>query len=238
MSRSSWSSGVVVAVVTFALFVAFPVPAVPHSASTYFLVTYGSGDLPNITYRFTQSVPNTTFRGRVEDGADKWTAVGGVDLNLVRGSLTADNFAYANCNKGPTGVATVHYKDIGGPFAYGVTIVCLKNNGNIREFRIALNSDVYGWNITTSDPGSSEVDVWSVSAHEFGHGVGGWLDASSGQHFSNNTVCPVNSSGGLFASWQTMCDSVDNLTPPDDEYAKKFRRTLEEHDIHTFENAY
>ena len=47
-------------------------------------------------------------------------------------------------------------------------------------------------------------------------------------------MCP-----NQYANWQTMCASVDLIGLPNDtEHGKQFRRTLEEHDKDTFDDAY
>ena len=154
-------------------------PVLAHDSSGYYAYTFGSGDLPNITYKFTNGVPDTAFKNRVNDAADAWTNVSGVNFNYVLGTGAPDNFDWLDCNEGPDDVSTMHWKN---GIGYAGTRICLQTNGNIKNFRIAFDNDV-NWNNQTESPASNELDTWHVAAHEFGHGTGGWTPASENGHF-------------------------------------------------------
>jgi hypothetical protein len=72
---------------------------------------------------------------------------------------------------------------------------------------------------------NDKVDTWAVSAHEFGH-AGGFGSGDSGlAHFpGDSSICDLG------APKQTMCQGLP--------YGAQFWRSLEEHDKHTFRNAY
>ena len=75
------------------------------------------------------------------------------------------------------------------------------------------------WYSGTGDAPANDVDTWSVASHESGHATGfyGHLEYPS-------SICQNDS------SMRTMCPVYHDGT--------ERQRTLEDHDYHTFENAY
>ena len=97
-------------------------------------------------------------------------------------------------------------------------------SGFLVNTQIAFNSSNVTWYSGTGDPPNGQSDVWSFSAHEFGHATGGWLSGSIGGHFGGATLCPNSSSR------HTMCASLPT--------GENWWRSLEFHDSETFGNAY
>ncbi len=201
-----------------------------HSAATWYPSVWGPGSLTDINFKYNDQFPTGAWRNRIEDAVTKWNDVQPNQISFQ--SLPNDNSKNysADCSHYSQEEDVVYYLDFGQSF-YGWSPACYLANGNIKQFVMVFNS-YWNWNRQTSDPGNTEIDALSTAVHEFGH-AGGFYG-----HFSDTSAggtCPL----GDYSGWQTMCDSVGNLTGgTDNELGKKFRRTLESHDEHTFDNAY
>jgi hypothetical protein len=80
------------------------------------------------------------------------------------------------------------------------------------------------WNENDSNVPAARLDSESIATHEFGHAAGFGVGGNVPNHFeSDGTICtgqPV----------QTMCPSF--------LFGSSYWRSLEGHDIHTFQGAY
>jgi hypothetical protein len=74
------------------------------------------------------------------------------------------------------------------------------------------------WYTGVGDAPATKYDLWSVSTHEFGHVTGFGMNEAP-DHFTG-TICPE----------QTMCGAAS--------FGSENQRTLDTHDIHTFQGAY
>jgi hypothetical protein len=80
--------------------------------------------------------------------------------------------------------------------------------------------------------GSTQQDLEGLATHEFGHVVGGWPMSTDLGHFDNDTNPNLCGSGVPDSDKHTMCGRTGSGL---EAWAK---RSLETHDIHTFQNAY
>jgi hypothetical protein len=202
-----------------------PSTATAHPVSTFYPEPWPGLSLPTISWRFTSEFTGTAKRNRVLDGSQEWDGVrcGGLSFGWTLpdyGNYLAQN----TCDK-PREHNGIHWEELRG--AYASTHTCLTPDlQNFWNFAMVFDSgDV--WNTGTDNPTSSEIDMWHVATHEFGHGT-----AFDGE-FLDLDACPFEQ----FGSWNTMCESVEVLTD-ESERGRKFRRSLESHDIHTFQAAY
>jgi hypothetical protein len=86
-----------------------------------------------------------------------------------------------------------------------------------------VEADWYGWDdLSLIEP--HEEDFEGVAAHEAGHTTGFWGMYADCHFDPNGDYCPFTSAR------HTMC--------PSQEDGSASFRSLEEHDIHTFQNAY
>ena len=197
------------------------VPAAAHESEDYYVHRW-QGDR-SLTYRFTTQVPTTpAIRDRIKAGAAKWNALGESLTMRKRGDDMA-NFDPYRC---PSAERTnaMHWRPIDGPGATaGTAITCWSSTGALHSFQIIFDSEE-NWYTGTQTPGPPQMDLTSVSAHEFGHGAGFGAGANSG-HFSAATpLCPLD------ASLNTLCPTIVSGTT--------WSRTLAKHDKHTFRTAY
>src|SRR5262245_61712110 len=200
------------------------VPAQAHDPAGFY--PDGVWSSVKLTYKFRSNVPTGAFRNRVDEGAEVWYDVPGVTLDFVRGTGEVDFFSYTNCDAGPN-VNTIHYTPLFD--AYGDARLCMDGTGAFTTFRVAFNSSDPWYTGSSTPVPNTQTDVFSIGAHEFGHATG-WDG-----HFTNENMCPRAN----YTVWQTMCTSIDVLEDINHgERGRHFRRTLEEHDKHTFEMAY
>jgi hypothetical protein len=206
--------------------------AVAHDSSEYYCLDidddqpgckWSVDNRDNVNWKFVNGVP-TAMRDRIKDGAQEWNAVTGTD-NFRFDWNSGDYSAFAWLNQCPNADSSnyekngIHWTSIN---AAGMAVTCATPGGGLHDFQMVLDSDL-DWYSGTGDPPSNKVDTWSTATHEFGHATG-W-----DKHFINNTMCPSNDR----PSWQTMC-AADSGDLPGARYA----RTLEAHDIDTFQDAY
>jgi hypothetical protein len=172
-----------------------------------------------INWHFTPEVQAGAFRDRVRDGTGGWNAVQSSVFRFSNQPEIPNYDGLADCNMRPDRNA-IHYQVTPGAFA--ATSKCV-NQGQIEHATLTFDSASTNWYKGTGNPANHEVDVWSTASHEWGH-MTGW-----GGHFGvGGPQC-----SGAQATWQTMCNS---LGPG--EKGKTFRRSLEGHDQHTFDNQY
>jgi hypothetical protein len=181
-----------------------------------------------VTWRFKNDVPvnedpgdGTSFRARIVDGSRKWNVLP-PDLRFEK--LSGDVTAWGAQDCPGFMQNAVHWDGIDGPGGtFGRTFLCTFVGPSeifLESFQIRYDSDDTWYSGTSSSVPSQQVDAFSLGAHEFGHATG-WRG-----HFGamNVELC------GPGAPRQTMC--------PDTNRGSSEWRTLEDHDRHTFDNAY
>lgn len=190
--------------------------ATAHPATDFYNEKWPSNN-DNVEWRFDQEFPTGNKRDRVKDGAQEWNNVG----QPMKFEKLAGDFASFPANSCPTEEQkdAVHWGGIdgsGGTLAQ--TFICT-SGGNLFNFQIRLDQ-AENWHGGTTSPGPNEIDVWSVAAHEFGHGTG-WR----GHFSSTSSLCNANAT-----DHHTMCPAYVLGT--------QYDRSLNTHDKHTFDNAY
>ena len=196
-------------------------PAAAHDANDYYVHRW-DGDL-DLEYRFTSQVPlSPALRERIKEGAATWNALG-ESLTMSKRGRDLPEYDPFRC---PDVARTngVHWRPIDGPGATaGSAITCWSSSGALYSFQVLFDSEE-NWYTGTATPGPTEMDLISVSAHEFGHAAGFGAGAESG-HFSAATpLCPLD------ATLNTLCPAIVSGTT--------WSRSLARHDRHTFRTAY
>ncbi len=199
-----------------------------HTVSDYYGYKWAPSDR-NQDYGFASDVPNNNYRDRVEGGAIEWNNLPG-DMRFGRGGVNV-NFApnAASCPNRQLGDNGIHDGYIDGDPVENDTIAymqpCPLDADHYKAFSIKFDNG-NPWYNGTESPSDGELDRWSVAAHEFGH-AGGFGSGALGDHFAANlSICSYSQP----STRHTMCSGTPKGTT--------YRRSLEEHDKHTFNNAY
>lgn len=218
------------AVLVWALgFALIPTVVLAHNPDNYYNGIWTQNAAAEILYEFTQQVPGDgqgDFADRVADGAQEWNAVPALDLTFKRHGVTGNYDPFQSCSDLPPYKNGIHYRDINENPAASAK-VCY-HDGHIDAFNIAFDPS-YSWYKGTAPGGlgPNEYPVWGMSAHEFGHATGGWLDNTPAGHFDSQA------NPGL-------CDDTDDRHTMCKNWATgQWRlRSLEAHDEETFGAAY
>lgn len=194
------------------LLIALPQVASSHAAGQFYPAKWS---ITGIHYHFSLGFPtDPALRDRIHDGAKEWNALP-PSLNFIREPNDVAADAFTNC---PSDANTIRFPFIDGQGGtYAETIHCIA--GSVTRFKTRFDSGE-NWYKGTGDPPANETDVWSIAAHELGHATG-W----AGHFAESDSICP---DGG---QRHTMCPGFIYM-------GKKFLRSLEDHDRHTFDNAY
>lgn len=198
----------------------------------------GSNHL-TVGWRFADGFPSgDDIRARVKDGPRAWNDLNtNLSFNFQDGQPDYDPFPADQCpSLGADEKDALHWGSL-SPGVLASTYVCTffeaggSDTDSIHSFQIKFNSDV-DFYTGAGDPGSNQIDLWSVAVHEFGHATGractrGSLTIAGDGcgHFINSPLCDRTVS-----SYHTMCRFIF--------FGKTWSRTLEEHDKDTFRNAY
>lgn len=208
------------AIVALAVFlIASTSAAGAHTSSTYYFGSREWFPSRNVNYYFHTSLPNTSdWRNSIRAGDGVWDALGGTTEPDFF-SQTVSSSGYSCAGGAGSGRSAVHYGAIDGATGIlGVTTWCIPSGEYYLDaFRILYDSAEV-WYSGSGDAPPDQRDVRSVSAHEFGHATGFY------GHFTASDLC------GDVGTDQTMCGYY---TPGTERF-----RTLETHDVHTFEGAY
>lgn len=207
------STSLVLAVLVTA---AFSTVISAHPASDFYSYKWPSTDR-NVDWSFDQEFPTDGKRDRAKDGAQQWNNVG---TTMTFNKLSGDWGGYA-ADVCPTQEQKdgLHWGTIdGGGGTLARTYRCVSGS-NLHSFQIKYDQ-AENWHGGTTDPGPNEADFWSVSAHEFGHATG-W----NGHFSGTSSYCNANST-----DHHTLC--------PTTYLGTKWDRSLNTHDVHTFDNAY
>ena len=189
-------------------------------------------------HEFTQQVPgdaNGPFGDRVAEGGRKWNAIDidGPDNHFVRNGVVANYDPFGGCGTIADWKNGIHYRQTPDNNV-ALTRLCrdvsVFGTDRIRWFQIIYDPSFDFYTGDAQGGISSERDLEGVSAHEFGHVVGGWLESSQNGHFESprgGTICETP-----YTSKHTMCLGWPG--GPNGYY----RRSLEPHDIHTYVQRY
>lgn len=215
-----------------------PSPASAHDDGQF----YGGGKWPsNATehWVFDNNVPSGDFRESVRFGVGQWdNGAGGNGPNFIFDGETTASIDWDPCS-GLRSKVFVH-EDLGSALglaseaALGYTPACYNCGSTgcvITRFLIVLEktaeaADAVGWYTGSGSPNSNEWDLRSTATHESGHATG-WVG-----HFSSADMCPGGEQSPNPAGWHTMCSGAPGLE------GTTMRRSLEPHDLHTYDNAY
>ena len=192
-----------------------------------------------VAWRFTTGFPSGTWRARASNAADAWNALGQpMQWHQVTPDLA--NFPYNDCNTWYQENA-LHYGALDGPGnKVAITSPCIHAAPAGSGFAFELWSvnvqvdSAENWYTSYLKPTATQVDLWSVLTHEWGH-MGGSIVGQDGDglgHFdeADNTICGGKSSG----TRQTMCP----LTLWGDTQQRDLQGSPYYHDTHTFNAAY
>jgi hypothetical protein len=176
----------------------------------------------------------------VRDAVDSWNNVqpNTFEINELATDNSQGYVAADPCQDGPYDLEeNVIYLRAFSLAFNALTQACPQlGNGNIKYVLMSFNSDSETtWNTGTDDPTSGELDAEHIAAHEFGHFTG--FNGINAGHFFSHNDCDQDPPIAYASDWQTMCDATIVLVGAPEE-GKKFRRTLEAHDKHTFDSAY
>lgn len=203
-----------------------------HTVSNHYSrwwVDNSRGDL-NVDWHFTSGFPSGSYRSRVRDGAAQWNALA-QPMRFVEGSQVS-NFNPEVC---PSSYQYdgIHWGSIdgtGGTAAWVSSCFWVVNGVNTSELHSVQQKydSAEDWYTGTGDANdgflqlcipSCQIDLWSIASHEWGHSTG-W-----GTHLpANESICANDS------NQNTMCPTYYGGT--------ERMRTLESHDIHTFNGRY
>ena len=211
------------------------------SACNYYQWRWISDVTP--AWRFTVGFPAGTWRARALNAVAEWNDQG-QPLQWHQVTTDLSNFAYDNCSIQWYQENGIHYGAIDGANGFlARTSICLQDAPAGSGFTYELFStniqvdNAENWYTSYLTPGPTQIDLWSVLTHEFGHMSGsdrGLLpnghDAQGHFDEADNTICGGFSSG----TRQTMCPE----TLPGDTQQRDLEGTPYYHDTHTFYAAY
>lgn len=213
--------------------------ATAHDQANYWAVEWQSQHrgTTDQDYEVTQQVPggaNGPWGDRIADAGSKWNDIniGGPDMRYRRNGVVSDYNPYQDCIDIGVFRNGIHYRDTPND-SIAWTTACKTWLGQfyVRNFQMVFDDDAGNWYTEptgeTIDPNDN--DLGSIATHEFGHASSGWTNGSILGHFvhdRNAALCPEPAT----QAWHTMCSP----TLP----GRVWRRTLEEHDVDTIQDAY
>jgi hypothetical protein len=197
-----------------------------HSAAFYYPHVWAAGYRP-FGCKFDPTFPRGNKHDRVKDAFATWNNVTNVNFSFNFNGVAGSTYNPANpCNGDYNGVFERDNTD------YGITSWCIGAQGHINRFSIRMQtgSDTF-WDTGNADDGRNVYQ--SVIVHEAGHAGGfGTKIVDTGDPADQHFPHAYTSDGICWddADFHTMCNGLIPAPPK--------TRTLEEHDIETFRNAY
>lgn len=161
--------------------------------------TFGAWGSNTQYYRFDTRVISS-YRSHISAGATTWT------------NVTPSHWSW---NSSTSQGMWVYYQNIDGINGTAAVTTLTLSGNTITKATLTIDSSE-NWYAGTGVPGSTQVDLRSVSTHEMGHGLG--LDHTSGIY------CPGNTNNA------TMCNVIPKGT--------YWMRTLEGDDRNGVNNLY
>lgn len=203
-----------------------------HSQGDHYAKRW-QGPVRDINWSFTANYPTGERRDRVSEAFNYWTSLG--ELNYVR---QADGVTFdptVGCASRPYN--SVHWRDTGGGALAYVGVCSYVSNQAIASATMVFNSKV-DWH-TAGTPaqnsgtlvpfvgaclaGRCPHDLAGVAVHEAGHFTGFAGPFQAGHFDGDSAMCEERQR-------HTMCPAIK---PGENTW-----RSLEEHDQHTYRNAY
>ena len=242
MSRFSRVEAAAVVAWAVALVLIQALPAFAHNEDLFWDGVEWATEDRNTTkqfYEFTTEVPgdaNGAFADRVAEGGQKWNAIdiNGPDNHFVRNGVVANYNPFGSCPEIADFKNGVHFREVpDNPVAR--TRICRANTvfgtDRIMWFQMIFDESHSFYTGNAQGGTSGQYDVENVSAHEFGHAVGGWIESSENGHFQSPrdgaTICTTP-----YTSRSTMCATF--IAGSNGFYG----RSLESHEIHTYVQRY
>jgi len=206
-------------------------PATAHDAAVFYPDRWPTNR--TVHYSIHEDVPlSGGFRNSLASGLARWSDLaGGNGPEFIRDAVSGgiNNFyACDNAYGGRLFVAENLASYLGYPSesVLGFTQPCIID-GVWTKFQITFEktaeaSGASGWNTDDTAPGPNQWDLQSIATHEAGHATG------FVGHFSAAAYCPSPAD----ATTQTMCAGDPS------QKGTSMVRSLEDHDLHTLDNAY
>jgi len=177
----------------------------------------------HLPWRFASNYPTSPggWRNNVQNAVEQWNSQNQPLYWTLYGDVA--DFTWTAC---PSTFErnVIHFQNADKP---GYVKTCVWANDTNRIWSTNMNIDSSGttWYIGTSTPGSTELDLWSVATHEWGHMSGSVTGGDGLGHFpESSSVCPSDSTR------QSMCPTI---------YAGTiWMFDTASHDEHTFQAAY
>lgn len=201
--------------------------ATAHDGVTYFPSKWKRDS--SVEWTFVDTFPSGSGqRNRIKDADGPWNAQGQT-MYFVKSSGDVPNYpANRNCDNLGYQQNAFHwdYNGIDGQFGFAMlTYVCrfTSDTSEMKAFNTRIDSDEV-WHFDSSTPPPSyATDLQAHATHELGHAAGFAGPYSSGHFWKDGKPCTDKPK-------QTMC--------PEISYGKAYWRSLESHDIHTFDYRY
>lgn len=201
-----------------ALALVFTVPAAAHDPAPWITARWKRS--LTVPWRLHSTITVQAVRDRIIDGSAPWNNQG-QPMSFRR--LADSSRAFAMCGSAYQD-NVVYRRDIADPDVLGSVYTCTFSGTNeLYSFtmQIDVGRDFY---LGTGTPGSSQWDLYSTAAHEFGHAAGFLTHMSEG-----GVYCGMNGDGSS-PTRHTMCPNIPAGT--------RMMRTLGPHDADIFANAY
>lgn len=211
-----------------------------HPPGNWYGEEWATARLPAILFDDGASYPTgQSWRDRAVDAQTEWidTDGGATLFNIfIDGSTSFDWGECPSANDDREGILSRTSIDgEGGTLAESGA--CFTSSGRIYLAHIRVDTAEPFYTGTGDPPADNATpDLWGVLTHEFGHATPGWTDAAPKKHF-NAADTPQLCEDINATDYHTMC-KVYRYSDGDHPARGRRWRTLEEHDLHTFDDFY